>query len=421
MKIESLDQDIRTVLASAYYHIPRFQRPYSWTRENIQDFWDDIVRDHPSDYFIGSMVVFKAGAQRFGVVDGQQRLTTIVIFLAVLRNKLASFKHKDLAEGIQGLIERKNIDNKKEFVLTTETSYPFFQDHILKFGAPDVPVELMREEENLGASHSQIAALIDETVASIEDDPSISAAKKAAEIRAKLIGIRDDLLALKVIFVRLDDEDDAYIIFETLNTRGKDLGLADLVKNYLTRHLKTKSASVDQTKVKWEKVLETIEGSAKNLATDTYIHHFWLSRAEYLPAKKLFKQLKRAVTKDKAKQFLGDLVSDAGIYRSMHETDYVKWSKQEVEIRRSLDALQLFRVQQQTPLVLSLVRAYRSPRVVAVSEKRRGENCDKGAFIERLAALFRAFFVLQRPQTFKGVPRYVVLAHHPCKERREVA
>jgi uncharacterized protein with ParB-like and HNH nuclease domain len=68
MKIESTDQDIRNLLSSGYYRIPRFQRPYSWTTENIQDFWDDIVINRPSDYFIGSMVAFKEGNQRYGVV-----------------------------------------------------------------------------------------------------------------------------------------------------------------------------------------------------------------------------------------------------------------------------------------------------------------------------------------------------------------
>ncbi len=61
MKIESTDLDVRTMLSSAYYKIPRFQRPYSWDLENIQEFWDDIIRDNPPDYFIGSMVVYKDG------------------------------------------------------------------------------------------------------------------------------------------------------------------------------------------------------------------------------------------------------------------------------------------------------------------------------------------------------------------------
>lgn len=58
MKIESTDEDLRTMLSSAYYKIPRFQRPYSWDRENIQEFWEDVIQDNSQDYFIGSMVVY---------------------------------------------------------------------------------------------------------------------------------------------------------------------------------------------------------------------------------------------------------------------------------------------------------------------------------------------------------------------------
>ncbi len=360
MKIESLDQDVRNLLSSGYYRIPRFQRPYSWTRENIQEFWDDVIRDNPADYFIGSMVVFKDGNQRYGVVDGQQRLTTITILLAVLRNTLAKLGFQDLAKGIQGLIERKNIDNKSEFILSTETSYPFFQDRILKFGEPDVPVTPMREEENLQNAYDQLKVLIESVVENVSKDPSLASEGKQENIRLRLTDIRDALLDLKVIFVKMDDEDDAYIIFETLNTRGKDLCLTDLVKNHVNKHLKSRSASVDQTKVKWERILETIEGSSCDLATDVFIHHFWLSRYDYLPAKNLFKDLKRRITKAEAKTFLGDLVADATLYRSIHEVSFGKWSKQEDRICDSLKALQLFRVQQQTPCVLSLVRAYRS-------------------------------------------------------------
>jgi hypothetical protein len=363
MKIESTDQDIRNLLSSGYYRIPRFQRPYSWTRENIQDFWDDIIRDRPAEYFIGSMITFKEGNQRYGVVDGQQRLTTVTILLAVLRNKLQTLGFEDLAKGIHGLIERRNIDNKEEFILSTETAYPFFQDHILKWGTPDLTVSAMREEENLQSAFAQFDSLVGKAISGIEDDYALGEDERRAAIRDRVIGIRDAILDLKVIFVKLEEEDDAYVIFETLNTRGKDLSLTDLVKNHVTKHLKAASASLDQAKVKWEQILETIEGSSNDLETDTFIHHFWLSKYDYLPAKSLFKELKRRIGKAECSQFLNDLLSDSGLYRSIHEIPFGKWSKNEQRIADSLHALQLFRVQQQTPCVLSLVRAYKAKRI----------------------------------------------------------
>ncbi len=363
MKIESTDQDIRNILSSGYYRIPRFQRPYSWSREHIQEFWDDIVRDNPVDYFIGSMVVFKEGNQRYGVVDGQQRLTTITVLLAVLRNSLNSLGFSDLAEGIQGLIERRNIDNKQEYVLSTESSFPFFQEYILKGGEPELAVTPMREEENLQAAFDQLKCLVQSVLDKIDNDQSVQVAQKIESQKRRLTKIRDSILDLKAILVKMDNEDDAYIVFETLNTRGKDLSLTDLVKNHITKNLKTKNVSVDPPKEKWAQLLETIEGSSTDLSTDTFIHHFWLSRYDYLPAKGLFKELKRRIGKGEARRLLDDLLADAKIYRGVHEVSYGRWGKNERRITQSLQALQLFRVAQQTPCVLSLVRAYKGRKI----------------------------------------------------------
>jgi hypothetical protein len=384
MKIESTDLDVRNLLSAGYYRIPRFQRPYSWTRENIQDFWDDVVKEEPENYFIGSMVTFKEGSQNYGVVDGQQRLTTITILLAVLRNRLSKLGFGDLAQGIQNQIERKNINNKPEYVLSTESSYPFFQDHILKFGDPEIQVQEMREEINLRTAFDLLNGLVGSVVEGIQADQGVRDDEKPNRIRDRLVRIRDSVLDLKVILVKLDNEDDAYIIFETLNTRGKDLSLADLVKNHITKHLKSKSASVDQPKIKWERLLETLESSAAELDVDTFIHHFWLSRYDYLAAKRLFKVLKRQVGKNEARTFLDALVADASLYRAIHEKGYWKWTKQDRRTVEGLDALQLFRVQQQTPCVLSLMRSFKEKKLG------RGHFEDAVVAIEKFHFLFTA-------------------------------
>lgn len=350
------------MLSSGYYRIPRFQRPYSWDRDNIQDFWTDIVKENSGDYFIGSMVVYKEDGQRFGVVDGQQRLTTITILLCALRNQLTDLGLTDLAAGIHTLIERNNIDNKKEFVVSPESSYPYFQDHIQKWGKPAIACEPLKEELSLSAAFEQLSQLVREAISVVDRDSTIADTIKVSRKQGKLLQIRDALLNLKVIFIKLDDEDDAYLIFETLNTRGKDLTLKDLVKNHLTKYIKAKNPAADSAKLKWEKLIETIEGSSGELDTDTFIHHFWLSRYEYQPAKKLFKVLKKTVEARDAVPFLDGLLEDAETYRSSFEIQYKAWTKQEQRIRRALEALLVFRVEQQAPCVLSLLREYKTTK-----------------------------------------------------------
>ncbi len=362
MKIESHDSDIESLLDSSYFHIPRFQRPYSWEDEHVQDFWDDVVASQAEDYFIGSMVVFKKSKQRFGVVDGQQRLTTITILLCVLRDAYLDLGAEDLAQGVHQLVERKDRNNKNEFVLKTETSFPYFQEHIQKFkDEPDADGKSIPEELNLLSAHKKFRNLVSKVLDSIEEDPSVPVERKNKSKLSKLAKIRDSIFNLNVIFVALESEDDAYLIFETLNTRGKDLALTDLVKNHFTKYLKAKG-DVDHARIKWENVQEVIHNSSADLSSDNFIYHFWASRYEAIPQKKLFPKFKKAVTKAKAKDYLNFLVDDSKLYRSLYETSY-EWDKNEADVARSLAAIQLFKLSQPIPALLSLVRAYKDKKI----------------------------------------------------------
>jgi uncharacterized protein with ParB-like and HNH nuclease domain len=59
MRIKPTDRDIKNIFETGFYSIPRFQRPYSWDRENVQDFWNDAIASEERDYFIGSMVFYR--------------------------------------------------------------------------------------------------------------------------------------------------------------------------------------------------------------------------------------------------------------------------------------------------------------------------------------------------------------------------
>ncbi|PTS85785.1 DUF262 domain-containing protein [Pseudomonas sp. HMWF032] len=356
MKIESTDKDVRSILQSGYYGIPRFQRPYSWEKEHVLDFWNDIVVESDDDYFIGSMVVYRQEKGYYGVVDGQQRLTTLTIMLSTLRNVMNDLEFKDLALGVHSLIERNNIDNIPEYVLTTESSYPYMQEHIQKFGPPDLIITPLEEEKTLQNALKLTEELINSEIKVIKETPSPDPTSE--RIYSRLKSIRDRLLDLKVIFIELDNEDDAYLIFETLNTRGKDLNCSDLIKNHLSKLLKAHNSNVDATKEKWSHLRKVIEESNADLDIDSFLHHFWLSKFDFITQKKLFKEIKKTVGKDEAKSFLEQLIQDSETYRAIHEPEFRTWKKEESNIVLGIEALNLFRVKLQTPTVLSVLREY---------------------------------------------------------------
>ena len=233
MKITCLDKQIDKFLAESFYRIPRFQRPYSWDRTNIEEFWNDTVKENESQYFIGNFVVYD-DKTAMGVVDGQQRLTTITLVLCALRNAFEKEGLSDLAKGIHGLIERTDISNQLFYVLQTETSYPYLQEHIQKFGDdPGVEADAGPEEQLIKQAFEYFQDNIDIVVSNLNSLPNLSDRRKKSRIEEELTKIRDKVLSLKLIFTSLDNDEDAYVIFETLNTRGKDLTLSDLVKSHL--------------------------------------------------------------------------------------------------------------------------------------------------------------------------------------------
>ncbi len=362
MKIESSDRDVEQLLSMGYLRIPRFQRPYSWERAEVEDFWTDVIEDPATEYFIGSIVVFKSGERLFGIVDGQQRLTTITMILASLRNELHEHGFEPLAEGLHQLIERKDINNKDQYVLQTETSYPYFQQTIQNFGPTPAEPEIGNEQRALKLAWE----LIRESLRQKLDNNGTSGTSQRAKtgLRKRLIDIRDKILHLKLILITLDNEDDAYVIFETLNTRGRDLTVSDLVRTHLTRLMIQKNVNVDLPKERFNAIVERFEKSGTQVSINSFLHHYWLSRYEYTTEKKLYKAIKQRIRKkDQAEAYLKSLESDSELYRQIHEPETRKWNNQEIAVRDSLAALNLFRVRQQVPFVLSLLSEYASGRI----------------------------------------------------------
>lgn len=360
MKVESRDTSVRSLLKSAYYLVPRFQRAYSWDRENVDDFWTDTIQESHGDYFIGAMVVYPASKDTFAVVDGQQRLTTITLLLAALRDAFRARGDNDRANGTHGFIERSDEDDTAQFVLQTETSHPYLQDRILSRSGAGLNVDIGSEEGALKVAYDLLNGYVKAAVSAVEGSSTIPTDEKAERVLADLKRIRERVLDLKLIFVEVDNQDDATLIFETLNARGKDLTVADLIKTHLLGYLRATNKGLDAPRHKWDGIPGKFDASQVDISMTAFLLAVWQSRYEYVNERKLHKAVKSEIKRDKAADFLDLLVHEAELYRQLIEPAYRKWrrSKEEQAAADSLLFLQQFRLRQPMPLLLSLLRDY---------------------------------------------------------------
>lgn len=211
------------------YRVPMFQRTYSWKEANWQRLWDDLLEiyglEEPPTHFLGAIVTLPIPdspehVNKFMLIDGQQRLTTLFILLAVLKEKASGSPDTiQLSEQIQD-----------ECLTNKYAARPEEHDKL----------------EPTQADRSAFKAVLNGE--SYESDSLIIDAcnffKESLEL-GDLEGQEIDLSKLKscitdylnLVSIRLDTEDSPHRIFESLNNTGMALTASDLVRNYVFMQL----------------------------------------------------------------------------------------------------------------------------------------------------------------------------------------
>jgi len=346
---DAKDKTVGEVLKN-YYKIPRFQRPYSWGKEEIELFYEDIFNSD-ENYFIGHMVTYQISDDIKGVIDGQQRLTTITLILCAIRNQFIDLGENTLVDGIQNYIQSKNRDGVLQNSLISESSSPF-----IKQAFQDTPKEVnvafeinaaTEEEKALKAAFKQINNKISEDLIT----------RKRIDYKKKFLKkLRDNLLQAVLIYVELDNEDDAYTIFQTLNSTGKDLDLIDLVKSQLLKLLKASDSTYDGYKNKWHEMISKL--NKNKIYADTFFQHFWVSRNGLITKSKIFKEFKKSVKKrTTAAEMLPEIVKNSEMYAFL-VNPFSNNFLIDPDVKESLGALRTFKVSQSHSFVLSMLRCH---------------------------------------------------------------
>ena len=314
----------------ARFRIPRYQRPYSWGEDDVEELWNDLLQEET--LFIGSMI-FNYEHQRsetyIDVIDGQQRLLSITILEAVLRD-VALLYDPELSKLIQEFeIALKDRHGNEDFrILCGDTTQPFFGDHIQKGGINVLNARTTTAEER--RIKSNYSFYFDKLNQELDLLPSNE--QKLERLKA----IRSKLETLIVIHVRIDSEEEAYEIFETTNARGVDLSVADLLKNLIFKKIRVSDGS-DKAKDTWEEMRAAIQ--ATNTELTRFIRYYWISKHKPCPAKRLFREIKRETTDWQG--LLDDLHRDANVFNNLYVCNEADWMAKGIhaETYRSLLAI----------------------------------------------------------------------------------
>ncbi|WP_169508947.1 DUF262 domain-containing protein [Amorphus coralli] len=375
MKITPVSKTLSEVLRGHFLKIPRFQRPYDWDRDNLTEFWNDLKDRSDPEYFMGSLVVFadKKEKNLLLIVDGQQRITTITIMLSIIRDKLADYSEFGPSEAINELIESRGLDNKKRFVLEHDPPDRYMQSAIQSKRTDDSIIPDGPQQESISAAHRFLQNALQQHLKSEYES-------RKTDIVSYLKHLRDCILQMHFISIELDNEDDAYIIFETLNTRGKDLRVSDLLKNHFMRLMTPSVKSLDLAKDDWHYIIENLNSVTTSIDPDSFLLHYWLSRQSSVSKAKLFSSFKKSIKKTNAKAWLSDIKDASSIYIKCVAPNEVTFSKQEKQIQESLNAIRIFGVAQAAPLMLAIMTQYNKQTISMKTTRAAFELIEKFTF-----------------------------------------
>ncbi|HAS79947.1 MAG TPA: DUF262 domain-containing protein, partial [Fusobacteriaceae bacterium] len=219
---------------SSYYKMPVYQRPYTWEEEHVDDLWTDIYTafennqddsDLDKNYFLGSVILTPNDDGIFNIIDGQQRMTTLIILFCVLRDRLKEEKNIDFKEIEIEDIEESIIKRKKiRVTLNTHMKNQVeFQENILK------QVKYPKKFTKKDAMENKYM------------NTAIIFKKKIDELMDSNFPIGNFLDYLfknvRIITITCSSQNFAIKLFQTLNARGMDLSPADLIKSHLMGNL----------------------------------------------------------------------------------------------------------------------------------------------------------------------------------------
>jgi len=316
--------------------VPLFQRAYSWSDKEWETLWNDIVdlyeQDSPRAHFIGSIVTIPTtsvpeGVAKYLLIDGQQRLTTVFVLMAVLRDQKG-----ELADEIHNtlLVNQYKKGDDRLKLLPTQFDRTAFHALIEGKAENGNGTQIIRAYQYFGRQFKK-------------NDFDIAKFKKIVTNYLSLVSIV------------LDPDDNPHLVFESLNAKGRPLTQSDLIRNYFFMRI-----HVDQQDKEYSHFWQPMQLALGENLTE-YIRHFLMRRGVRVNKSDVYLALKDQVGIDNAIGYLQELARFAGYYEKL----LLPEKESDPLIRLGISRLNRIEVTVAYPLLLNVYDDYQANRITA--------------------------------------------------------
>ncbi len=359
-RIDSHARSVGEILRSPLsYRVPVYQRDFAWTDEEIETIGADLLRSFEEDhgeYFLGAIVLSRVDDEKVReVVDGQQRLVALSMLFGIISREWGRRDDATRQMGVfrdyLGTEDRRTGDTNPKLTLNANNDSTY--QKIVVQGGQIGP----SDRRTLNYSNRLIATAYDRLSKQVADWLEGNHDQESA-----LIDVEEYLANnTNLIVIDVDNDADAFTIFETLNDRGLALAVSDLVKNYLF----SKSGSrINQFQSAWGEI-SLLVGSEH---VTQFLRHYWLSRyTGVVRERDLYRALRQEVKgATKARKTMEELRASSSLYAALLNPESPAWTQYAPDARSYLEALITFSVTQYRPVALAAMETLEHSAVTKI-------------------------------------------------------
>ena len=354
---------------SRIYRVPTYQRDYSWEQDNWEDLWRDILSsDKTKDSHYMGAIVLKGSQESSSltIIDGQQRMATLSVLAIAIIEKINELVKRDIDptnnQERQRILREEYLRKKaagslrySSKLFLNENNDDFYQGNLINLKEPTSLRSLRRSNQLLWKAFRYYSEQLEELTDIAEDGTLL------AEFLTETI-------ARKLLFIQINVEDDinAYVVFETLNSRGVELSATDLLKNYLFSQFQSPDDLIAAQR-EWREITRTV-GMEK---FPEFLKYFLSMTKKRVRSNQLFKLTKNQVKNaEQAFELLKRLNELSELYVALSNPNDNFWLdfSDSRGIRNCIEELKLFKTKQAYPALFSARAAFNEQRFKTLLE-----------------------------------------------------